>query len=287
LFGSIVGSYAGYKDFFAVNEGGTISVPQADFNLRLDKFWIDYYDSGQIRQFNSNLAVMEDGKEVLKKQIWVNEPLYYKGIRFYQSSYGQSWNKVSEAEIALRNKDKGKPEAPFTVKWDAVQKVPGSKYSVKLVGYTADFAYDERTSTVFSKSPEANNPAVMVEVYDDGDRLVSTPWLFMKYPGIFPAIPDSSQDLVYLAHRPIMYSGISVNKDPGTNIVWLGSIIMGLGFILAFFIYHRRIWIYLKDTGQSTEVRIGGTINKNQLVFEKDIKEITSALSTDASRGNK
>lgn len=280
LAGAIVGSYAGYKDFFAVNVGGTVSVPQADFKLRLDKFWIDYYDSGQIRQYNSVLTVVEDGKDVMEKQIWVNEPLYYKGIRFYQSSYGQSWNRVQEVQISVKRKGSEELGPPVALKWGELTQIPGSRYSVKLTGYTADFAYDEGTNQVFSKSAEASNPAIKVEVFEGGKE-VSTPWLFVRYPGIFPAIPNSDIDLVFTGYIPVMYSGISVNKDPGTNIVWLGTGVMGLGFILAFFIYHRRLWIHVRETGKSTEVRIGGTINKNNLVFERELKDITESLASD------
>lgn len=280
LAGAIVGSYAGYKDFFAVNVGGTVSVPQAEFKLRLDKFWIEYYDSGQVKQYKSVLTVVEDGKDVLEKQIWVNEPLDYKGIKFYQSSYGQSWNRIQEAQIAVKHKGKEALGETVTVKWGETVKVPGTRYSVKLAGYTADFAYDEGTNQVFSKSAEAVNPAIRVEVLD-GDKEIATPWLFVKYPGIFPAIPNADEDLVFTGYIPVMYSGISVNKDPGTNIVWLGTGVMGLGFLLAFFVYHRRLWVQVRETGKSTEVRIGGTINKNTLVLEKELKDITESLVSD------
>lgn len=280
LLGAIIGSFAGYKDFKPIYVNGTMSVPNADFILRLDKFWIDYYESGQIKQYNSVLTVLEGGKEVLTKQIWVNEPLYYKGIRFYQSSYGVAWNRVKEAGIALKKKDKDAHEPPVVVQWEELKPIPGSKYSVKLVGYTADFAYDEKTNTVFSKTAEENNPAVRLEVYD-GDTVVSKPWLFLKYPGIFPALQGEDDDLVFTGYNGMMYSGLSINKDPGTNVVWAGTIVMGLGFILAFFVYHRRIWIYVKDSGNSSEVKIGGYINKNNFVLEKELSEFAESIKAD------
>ncbi len=282
LLGAIVGSFKGYKDFRAILVGENVSVPNAEFKLRLDKFWIDYYDSGQIKQYNSLLTVMDGGKEVMQKQIWVNEPLYYKGIRFYQSSYGTAWNKVEEAQVALKLKNRDNPGDPVTVKWEELKAMPGSPYSVKLVNYSADFAYDEKTNTVFSKSAEANNPALQLEIYNNG-KLVATPWLFIKYPGIFPAIPNSDTDIVFLGFKGIMYSGLSINKDPGTNIVWAGTIVMGIGFILAFFVYHRRVWITVRNSGKSSEVKLGGMINKNNFVFEKELKDIVEAIS--ASKG--
>lgn len=280
LLGAIVGSFAGYKDYRAVYVGGVLSLPKTDFDVKLEKFWIDYYESGQIRQYNSLLSVIENGKEVMQKQIWVNEPLYYKGVRFYQSSYGMAWSKVEDARIALKRKNKETHEEPVIIPWETVTKIPGSKYSVKVVGYAADFAYDEKSGQVYSKSPDADNPAVKLEVYE-GDKLISTPWVFMKYPGIFPAIPNADEDLVFVTFKPTMYSGLSINKDPGTNIVWAGSIVMGIGFYLAFFVFHRRIWIQVKESGNSTEVKLGGMINKNNFVLEKELKEIADSASTD------
>jgi cytochrome c biogenesis protein len=278
LLGAIIGSVYGYKDFRGIYVGGTLTVPQADFKLKLDKFWIEYYDTGQIRQYNSLLTVIEDGREVLTKQIWVNEPLYYKGIRFYQSSFGTAWDKIDNAKIALVNKDDGNRLGPeITINWDELTKLPDSPYSVKLIGYTADFAYDERTNQVFSKTAEPDNPAISIEVYE-GDQLAATPWIFMNYPGIFPALPDSDDDLVFAGFTGVMYSGLSINKDPGTNVVWLGTGVMGIGFFLAFFVFHRRIWVYLSDSGSSVEVNIGGLINKNNYVLEKDINEIVEGI---------
>ncbi len=111
--------------------------------------------------------------------------------------------------------------------------------------------------------------------------MISSPWVFLNYPGIFPAIPGADEDLLFVGYRGIMYSGLSINKDPGTNIVWAGTIVMGIGFILAFFVYYRRIWIVIKETGNSSEVRIGGMINKNQFAFDKDMKDVTDLIKSE------
>ncbi len=280
LLGSILGGFYGYKDNKIVYEGDSMTVPEASFKVRLDKFWIDYYDTGQIRQYNSLLTVIDGGKEVLKKQIWVNEPLYYKGIRFYQSSYGPAWNRIKRADIGLLKKKGRKYQKKMSVDWGKKVDVEGTPYSIKLMGFAADFAYDNNTKTVFSQSMETKNPAVNIEIYK-GDEMISNPWLFLNYPGIFPAIPDSEDDLVFAGFTGIMYSGISLNKDPGTNVVWLGALVMGLGFFLAFFITHKRLWIYIKSSGNSSEVKIGGFINKNLFALEKELKDIVRRIEAD------
>ncbi|MBI5886881.1 MAG: cytochrome c biogenesis protein ResB [Deltaproteobacteria bacterium] len=275
LAGSIIGSYYGYKDYRFIYVGDTVDAPNAEFKIRLDKFWVDQYETGQIKQYNSLITVIDHGKEVLTKQIWVNEPLSYRGIRFYQSDYGMAWDRVDTAYIAPKNIKTGVVGAPVPIKWGATEKIPGTKYSVKVVGYLADFAYDEKTNSVGSISADANNPAVRLEIYN-GDKLVASPWIFRNYPGIFPAIPaDKGVDLVFATFKPILYSGLSVNKDPGTNVVWAGALVMGVGFIFAFFIFHRRVWVHVRQEGLTTEVKVGGMINKNNILFEKELKRIT------------
>lgn len=51
-----------------------------DFKLR-------YVPVGMVKDYFSDLQVIEDGKVVLEKTIEVNHPLYYGGYHFYQSSY--------------------------------------------------------------------------------------------------------------------------------------------------------------------------------------------------------
>ena len=46
--------------------------------------------------------VLENGKEVLKKTIEVNDPLTYKGLTFYQSSYGPAGDPVYQFRVKNR-----------------------------------------------------------------------------------------------------------------------------------------------------------------------------------------
>lgn len=277
LLGSIIGNIWGYRDFKQIILDSTVGVENRNFQVRLDKFWIDYYPSGEIRQYNSILTVMEDGKDVLSKQIWVNEPLFYKGVRFYQSSYGTAWNRIREAQIILRKIDDGKNISTVTTDWEELKNIPNTKYSVRPISYVADFAFDEKTKTIYSKSGEHDNPALKVEVYE-GNAVIGRPWLFLNYPGVVPALPGTDYELIFYDFRSIPYSGISITKDPGTNVVWLGTGIMGIGFFFAFFVYHKRLWVDVKNASESSTVKIGGLVNKNPLAFEKEFREIINSI---------
>jgi cytochrome c biogenesis protein ResB len=61
-----------------------------DFSKDVDGLKLEYEFpqlSGMVKDYFSDLVVIKDGKEVLKKTIEVNDPLYYGGYHFYQSDY--------------------------------------------------------------------------------------------------------------------------------------------------------------------------------------------------------
>lgn len=49
--------------------------------------------SGMPRQDYSDLAILEEGKIVAEKKIWVNNPLHYGGYHFYQGGHGLDYNR--------------------------------------------------------------------------------------------------------------------------------------------------------------------------------------------------
>ncbi len=88
LSGGMIGNLCGFKDNLYLREGEVRHVPQTNLYIKLNKFWLEYYpDSKMIKDYKSNLTIIENKKEILTKTIEVNHPLSYKGIRFYQASY--------------------------------------------------------------------------------------------------------------------------------------------------------------------------------------------------------
>ncbi|MCG6535952.1 MAG: cytochrome c biogenesis protein ResB, partial [Syntrophales bacterium LBB04] len=97
LCGALIGSIFGFKGFMNILEGEAVSEVTLEgsdrglnlpFQVRCDKFDVSYYDNGMPREFRSDLTLIRDGQEVLKRELRVNDPLTYDGVTFYQSSYG-------------------------------------------------------------------------------------------------------------------------------------------------------------------------------------------------------
>ncbi len=99
FIGALIGSFFGYKGYAQIEEGTSISAfenrkgTQTDlgFALKCEKFSVSFYDTGAPKEFRSILTVLENGQPVPgyeKIPVVVNSPLTYKGVTFYQSSYG-------------------------------------------------------------------------------------------------------------------------------------------------------------------------------------------------------
>lgn len=82
---------------------------QLPFEIGLDGFRIDYYDSpsagGQQtpKEFFSDISVIENDRVVRKQTIEVNKPLHYGGYYFYQQSFDQKDGKYTILSVVSDN----------------------------------------------------------------------------------------------------------------------------------------------------------------------------------------
>jgi len=268
FIGAIIGNVFGFKGFANIVEGESVrTIPtrggtnhvDLGFAVRCNKFWVDFYPSGQPKEYASDLSVLENGREVLRKKIVVNDPLQYKGIWFYQSSYGAAG--AASATLAVHTPDGGKGE---TVSLAAGQKkeIPGYG-TVSGVDYQNDF--------------QGLGPALLVVLEKPGKPPAQF-WLLRAYPN-FDRQRGDSRYLSFAGVDQIFYTGLQVARDPGVNIVWVGCTLMVIGIMIAFFMSHQRLWIRLSRGGDGrVEVVLAGSTNKNRLAFEKRFEKIQADM---------
>ncbi|MEK7306288.1 MAG: cytochrome c biogenesis protein ResB [Nitrospirota bacterium] len=276
LLGALIGGKLGYRNFGVILEGEQVFIPEGNFYVRLDKFWIDYYENGAVKDFYSKLTIIDDGKEALTKDIQVNDPLAYKGIWFYQASYGDAFDRIDRARVAIKEKKTDKVVGDFVLDWQKEYKVPDLNMSIRMVSFVSDFAYNKEKSEVYTKSVEHNNPAVRVEI-SNGDGSVFTPWLFYNYPDLYE-MKESKYKFELLGYLPHKYTGLQVAKDPGVNIVWTGSGLLMSGLLLSLFVFHKRIWVKVHSDGDRAAIDIGGNTNKNHLDFEREYGKLINNI---------
>ena len=276
LIGAALSSSIGFRDFLPIFEGVPVNVTEGNFTIVLDKFWIDFYENGVVKDYFSRLSIIDNGKTALTKTIQVNDPLQYKGLWFYQSSYGTAWDRADKVFMRIIDRENGKVLADTTLDFRKEKEIPGTDLRLTASNFIGHYAFDSRTKQVFAGSEEHENPAVQIDIYEGG-RLISRPWIFYKFPNMFP-IEGSKYNFILSGYTSPQYSGIQIAKDPGVNIVWVGSGLLMAGLFISFFIFHRRLWVRIEPSEESTLIYIGGIANKDTPGFEKEMDIIIKSL---------
>jgi cytochrome c biogenesis protein len=278
LAGGIVSGLGSVRRQLAFNEGQTLAVPGAGFELRLDKFATEYYPDGSVRAWKSTLTVLEQKKSFLTKIIAVNHPLTYKGFSFYQTSYGWNWDspaveiwarKKSDPSLLKKIKLKVGAGAPLDDKEQTVISVPR---------FIPDFVLGEGNEPQ-TRSLQPNNPAVLVEAARGTEKIYSG-WIFANYPDFAQMHRGKDTDLAFelKSYEVGQYSVIEAAKDPGVNLIWIGCVLVMLGLGLAFYWPTWEIKVVLEEAQGKTDVIAGGIGQKSRDRFGAEFEKLMASL---------
>ncbi len=268
--GALIGSFYGYKASVLIPEGGsTDKVYQSDgagttiplgFTVFCDDFELTYYDTGMPKEYRSKLVVVKDDKEVLKKEIVVNDPMQYGGLTFYQSSY-QGMEGQFNAQL---HNEATKAEQKFIVTPRRETKWSAENVSFGIVDFSGPDMMQRYQYKVW---------------FTDGK---GAPTEFWANEGVAARIKRPETTYIFTI-KPRFATGLQVVKDPGVWTVYSGCILMVLGLIVIFYMSHRRIWIFVAKDDQRTGIVVSGMSNKNKIGFEKDLEAIYEKFAADSS----
>jgi cytochrome c biogenesis protein len=262
FIGALLGSYFGYKAFVNIVEGTSVSTvynPRTEkpidlgFAVKCEKFSVSFYDTGAPKEFKSILTILENGQPVsgyVNIPIVVNSPLAYKGITFYQSSYGPA-GEGALYHFTVRDR-KGGTQSEITARQGEKTPLPGGGYMQVVEAVPEVKVYMPQLSGAAAKieiAPAAGAPQQVI--------------LFQKFPK-FDENRGGEQIFTYDGAEEKFYTGLQVAKDPGVWVVWLGCTLMVAGICLAFFFSHKRIWFRVTHG----RVIVGGTASKNPAGFQ-------------------
>lgn len=260
--GAILGSQLGFKGSVMVPElkstkkifsSENSSSIDLGFEVRCDKFIIEFYDNGMPKEYQSTLTVLENGEEILTKDIQVNSPLTYKGITFYQSSY----QGYQDFIFSIENTKTGESTnsiLPF-------QKQQNWEEDETRFGIVNAEAVGQRVTRTKLWLKNGKSPAVTTWLQDDEFKVVTT------------------ENNSYNINVKQMYAtGLQVSKDPGVWIVYLGCTLMLIGLYMAFFLSHSRVWLYLEKSSTKSKLILGGSSNKNKIAFKDNFTKLEDQI---------
>lgn len=243
------------------------------FAIRCDDFDVEFYENSNTpKEFISWLTVIEDGKEVLKKVIEVNDPLTYKGTTFYQANYGMIPN--VPGWFILRVTSKSGASEIKKLNFGEKFTIPGANLEGTIKDFSPAIAFDNQGKP-FTSVEMMNNPAVFIDFTESGKEKYSG-WILKRYP-VTGRLPEG-HIVEFLDLWGVQYTGLQVRKDPGVWIVYLASLTMTIGLFIAFFMSHKKLWVRIVEDKGNTKVYIAATSNKNRAAFERKIEKMISLL---------
>ena len=259
LFGSTLGSFGGYMAQQIVPRGevfhaqnlikfGTLSnIPQG-LSWRVNDFWITYTKEFKTNQFYSDLSLIDNnGNELKRKTIFVNEPFVYKGVTIYQTDWDVIGLKFQS------NGDKFK-QLPFKKITKSGQKF---WFGAINVGITPG---DLKTFSVLVNDLQGN-----IYVYDSNGILIQK----CKLGQTVSLTPI--ENVVFSEF--LTSTGLQIKEDPGIRTVYFSFLLLMLSTYVSFISYSQ-IW-----GAETTDTLVlGGTSNRAVLFFQTEFRKIINKI---------
>ncbi len=237
-------------------ESGPLSSPQIpdDWSVKVNRFWIDYTNKGDIDQFYSDLSVVaDDGKELKRETISVNHPLRYDGVTLYQTNWS-----IAAVQVQLNN--------------SPIFQIPVAKLDTLNAGNI--------WGTWIPTKPDLSSGVSMLIKDMQGTALI-----YNQQGELTSAIRIGQSvdiDGINIKLLDIIGStGLQIKADPGVPIVYTGFALLMIGVVMSYF-SHSQIWALEQDDS----FYFGAKTNRAQVSFEREMLEVIDNLSEETESNN-
>lgn len=280
LSGALIGTFFGFRGHMNIVEGTGLDFAISDdgkaiplnFQVICDRFEVEYYENSAIpKAYRSYLRILENGQSVKfngkeTKVVEVNEPFSYKGITFYQASYG--FQPAEHAEFRFTYFDSGGKEIPIKAKFEEKVKIPGKSVTVSVIDFSPALGIDEQ-GRLFNMTTDMINPAVLV-VFEEGGKRTER-WILKKIPDTWETPYGKLRfDELWGAQ----FTGLQVRKDPGVPLIYTGSIFLCVGLFISLFLRPINYFV----TINKDNISFYSPSLKGKFIIEKQLEEIINRL---------
>ena len=236
----------GDEQGLVVGEGDTLTVqPIGTPGLLLVKNYRfeapGFLETGQARDFTTDLGVFQNGQEIARKTIRVNDPLEVQGYSFHENGFGA-------APELLISDAAGKPlwdgPVPLTDRADGLPygtlSVPGREIGLSLL---------------LKRDTEGAGVLLILPYEVTGTGSDGSPTIAYLDPATVALrageaqVPDGL-DFSIGVRRFSDYVLLIAKKDPGQGIVWTAFLLLIIGLAITFYLPRRRIWARLAPSGE-------------------------------------
>nr|YP_009394686.1 cytochrome c biogenesis protein ccs1 [Polysiphonia elongata]ARW63248.1 cytochrome c biogenesis protein ccs1 [Polysiphonia elongata] len=202
----------------------------------VDDFYIRYYNSGSVQQFFSKLSLyLNNQNSSVSTLIYVNKPLNFHGITFYQTDW-----ELNSLRLSV-NKD-------YFFQQNLIKKTDGGQ-----VFWVSSLKLSENKKLLFV----LNRLDSKVLICSDNGIILQEVLIGQNF-----YINSTSCCIENI----ISSTGLQIKYDPSISIVYFGFFVMIITTFLSYSSYSQ-IWIY----DSSSLLEFVGSTNRATLFFEQDI----------------
>jgi cytochrome c biogenesis protein len=243
LVAAAVTSRLGVQEGLVVAEGDSLTVgPIGTPGLLLVRnygFDAPGFESGRPTDFTTDLAVFQDGRELARKVIRVNDPLTVGGFTFHQNGFGpapvlvivdRTGATLWDGPVALTEAHEGLPFGLLSV--------PGRDVGLQVL---LDRAADGAAVLLVLPYRVTGRAA-------DGSPVMSV--LDPMAIGRGEWRSTSGLDFAVGYRETAQFSVLIASKDPGQGIVWAAFGFLITGIVVTFYLPRRRVWARLTAAGE-------------------------------------
>ena len=244
LVGTIMGSLFGFKAQEIIPKTETFHIQNVITNgqltlvpkisARINDFWITYTKQKTISQFYSDISILDnEGNEIERKTSFVNSPLIYKGIYYYQTD----WNLTG---LRFQDLNQQKVEYPLV-------NILSNKSKVWLTWVPSTQTLKEGIIII------TDNLQGYCSVYND----------LGIFLGNLEVNESLNSDPRFTLLEIISSTGLQIKTDPGIPIIYTGFFFLMVSTLISYISYSQ-IWIIQ----EKQKVFIGGNTTRALFEFE-------------------
>jgi cytochrome c biogenesis protein len=209
--------------------------------------------------------------------VHLNEPLDYRGYRFFQASF-IAQGRARNIKLRLTSEADGSTQEVNVPRNGSAQLPDGTR--IDFVDFFPDFRIVNGKPD--TESGDYNNPAAALKVSTPAGQQLQAYAFAAELPSGAPVgAPVGGYKYRIIEFEKVPYAHIlSVQKDPGKTPFYLGGTLLILTLCGVFFFSHQRVWTLIeeREVGEGFEVVLGGNTNRNKLGFEDRFKRLVNEI---------
>jgi cytochrome c biogenesis protein len=211
----------------------------------------------------------------------MNKPHDYRGYRFFQASFIAD-GKAREIKLRVEPAASGAAQVVTIPRGGSATLADGTR--VDFRDFSAQFSVGGRQQT--DDASVYTNPAATLAVTPPGGGPPQRAFAFT--PEMAENAPFAKQPVAGYTFRLVDFEKVpkahvlSVQKDPGATIVYVGFGLLALTLCGVFFFAHERVWAHVEERGEGAfEVVLGGNTNRNKLAFGDRFRRLAESLGAE------